>query len=124
MKNYWIKLRHDTLSTPHLAQLRDRLWRRYIECMLFAGQHGKDGRLPAKHDMAWMLHCDVEQLETELAELAAAGLLSLVDGDYYVSDFEDTQSPSKHAQYMREWREKKKAENEEKKQKAKIEIKR
>jgi hypothetical protein len=119
-KNYWLKLRHDTLSVPHLARLRDRLWRRYIEMMIFASMTEKDGELPKADDMAWLLHCDVEQLETELAELAAAGLLSIIDGRYHVSTFKDTQSPSKHAQYMKGWREKKKESQET----GKIEIKR
>lgn len=110
MKNYWIKLRHDTLSTPHIAMLRDRLWRRYIEMMLFAGKAGKDGHLPTKDEMSWLLHCDVEQLETELSELAELGLLSIIDGRYYVAEFNDNQAASKHAQYMKEWREKKKAQ--------------
>ena len=122
MKNYWIKLRHDTLSTPHIAMLRDRLWRRYIELMLFAGMAGKDGRLPSKDEIAWGLRCDVEQLETEMSELAELGLLSIIDGRYYVADFTDTQAASKHAQYMKQWREKKKTEQQQ--EKAQIEIKR
>lgn len=122
MKNYWIKLRHDVLSTPNVAMLRDRLWRRYIEMMIFAGMSGKDGRLPTKDEMAWGLRCEVEQLETEMSELAEAGLLSIIDGRYYVADFKDSQASSKHAQYMQKWREKKAAAVKE--EKTQIEIKR
>lgn len=111
-RNYWIKLKHDVLATPKIAILRDRLWRRYIEMMLFAGKTGKSGKIPPTPEMAWLLHCDPEQLETELAELASFGLLSIVDGVYHVSDYAETQAPSKHAQYMQEWREKKKDEKE------------
>lgn len=122
MKNYWIKLRHDILATPHVAMLRDRLWRRYIEMMLFAGKDGKDGRLPTKDEMAWLLHVEAEQLETELNELAEHGLLSIIDGRHHVADFSDSQASSKHAQYMKEWRDKKRQEKQE--EKADLQIKR
>ena len=109
MKRYWLKLPHDILSMPRIAMLQDRLWRRFIELLLVASKTNKAGELPSVKEISWLLRHDIEQVETELAELAEVGALSIVEGVYSVAGYEDMQAASKHAQYMREWRDKKKA---------------
>jgi len=101
---YWIKLYHETLHDRKIAQLDDRIWRRFIECLLLAGEHNKGGFLPPLDDMAWILRADKEQLETELGELVRIKVLEIVDGLYFVRKFADRQAKMSKAEYMRRLR--------------------
>jgi hypothetical protein len=98
---YWIKLYHEILHDRKMAQLRDRLWRRVMECFLLAGEANDDGYLPSMDDMAWSLRADAEQLETELTELVQLGILQVIDGRYHVTKFSQRQEPMAKAEYMR-----------------------
>ena len=98
---YWIKLYHETLDDPKMARLSDRLYRRVIECFLLAGNEHKDGLLPSLPDIAWRLHCDEEQLETELIELSNIGILSQQEGRWYVTKFAERQEKMSKAEYMK-----------------------
>ncbi len=98
---YWIKLWHEALHDRKMAQLRDRLYRRVIECFLFAGERDDEGFLPEIDDMAWNLHTDPETLETELNELAQLGILQLLEGRWHVTHFAERQAPMAKVEYMR-----------------------
>lgn len=104
---YWIKLYHEILDDPKMGRLRDRLWRRVIECFLLAGELEEDGWLPPLADMAWRLRADAEQLETELAELAAVGILEMREGRWFVSKFAERQAALSGAERMARLRERK-----------------
>lgn len=97
---YWIKLYHEILYDRKMAQLRDHLWRRVMECFLMAGEVNNGGYLPSLDDMAWTLRADPEQLETELTELVQLGILQVLDGRYHVTKFEQRQKPMSKAEYM------------------------
>lgn len=75
--SYWIKLYHEVLNDPKMGRLSDRLWRRVVECFLLAGEQGEGGFLPSIDDMAWTLRCDAGRLESELKQIAAAGIVEL-----------------------------------------------
>ncbi len=102
---YWIKLWHEILHDLKMAQLRDRLYRRVIECFLFAGQEDDDGYLPDLNQMAWTLHSDPETLETEFNELAQLGILQILEGRWHVTHFAGRQAKMSKAEYMRRKRE-------------------
>jgi hypothetical protein len=101
MTKYWIKLYHEILRDPKMARMPDGLWRRTIELFLLAGETGDDGRLPPLSDIAWLLRIEPEILETEMIELQRVGILSVVDGDWIVTKFQERQEPLPKAEYMR-----------------------
>jgi hypothetical protein len=106
--NYWIKLYHEILDDAKVGRLRVALKWRFVECLLVAGENGNDGLLPETADLAWRLRCDAEKLETDLTELSDVGLLNRVDGQWLVVKFKQRQEPSKAAQRMRRYRQRKK----------------
>ena len=85
--NYWLKLYHELNYDMKVHKLNDRQFRRMIQCFLLAGELDEDGRLPALDEMSFILHCDQEQLETELFNLTECRILSIMDGTYYVTNF-------------------------------------
>jgi hypothetical protein len=106
--NYWVKLYQDILDDPKIGRLRVELKWRFIECLLVAGENGEEGILPTAQDMAWRLRYNFEQLETDLGELAEAGLIDMVDGRWRVTKFKKRQEPSKAALKQRRYRQRKK----------------
>jgi DnaD/phage-associated family protein len=102
---YWIKLYHEILHDRKMATLDDRLWRRIIECFLFAGEVDQEGYLPSLADMAWILRVREEELETDLNELIRIGILEHREGVYYVRNFKMRQAKLPKAEYMRRLRE-------------------
>jgi len=98
---YWIKLYHEILHDPKMARMPDNLWRRCIELFLMAGENADDGSLPPIEDIAWGLRVDAEHLETEMIELQNMGILSMVDGEWYVTKFVERQAALPKAEYMR-----------------------
>ena len=107
---YWIKLYHETLHDPKVARLPDNLWRRFIECLLFAGEENDNGRLPPSGDMSWTLQRDEETLIAEFDQLARYGLLdhrtdNVLDNGYWlVVNFGKRQMPLTKADYMQRLR--------------------
>lgn len=101
---YWIKLYHEILHDRKMQRLRDRLWRRAIECFLMAGDLDEDGFLPPLGDMAWDLRLEPEILESELMELASVGILEQREGRWFVSKFAERQQTMSKAEYMRRLR--------------------
>lgn len=99
-RKYYLKLYYEMLHDPKMQRLSDRLYRRFIECLLFAGENDKDGLLPPIDDMAWTLRADAEQLETELMELARVGVVMHDAGRWIVTKFADRQATMSKAEYM------------------------
>ena len=89
--NYWLKLYHEILDDRKMAILSDRIWRRAIECFLLAGEKDEEGILPSLEDMAWRMRMESEMLETDLVELAKIGVISQIDGNWIVTNFEKRQ---------------------------------
>lgn len=123
--NYYIKVRHDTLFQPAIASLPDRLWRRFIECQLAAGATDEDGFLPPLDQLAWTLRSTEDELQRDLAALAAKGLVELRDYPlepqrWYVGSFTTTQarhySQKPDAVRQRRWRDEQKKEKKQKKE--------
>lgn len=108
--NYWIKLYHEILDDPKIGRLRVPLKWRFVECLLVAGELGNEGLLPAIEDLAWRLRCSPDNLETDLNDLAAAGLLDITEGQWNVTKFKKRQEPSQAAIRMRRYRKRKKEE--------------
>jgi hypothetical protein len=79
------------LDDPKVATLSDRLWRRFIECLLLAGDYEKEGELPSMFDMAWRLRLTEEMLETDLVDLSKCKLIEHVEGVWKVSKFKERQ---------------------------------
>lgn len=104
---YWIKLYHEILDDPKMGVLSDRLFRRTIEVFLLAGAEDEEGFLPSLNDMAWHLRQDPEMLETDLVELSKCGIISNVDGRWFVTKFAKRQAPVSDAERMRRYRERK-----------------
>lgn len=101
--NHWLKLWHETLHDPKIGRLPDRLYRRFIECLLAAGEGATErGDLPDAADLAWTLHTEEHELRAELGELARLGLLSAdEDGVYFVTKFANRQAAMDDAERKR-----------------------
>lgn len=75
---YYIKLFHELLDDAKMGRLPDNLWRRFIECLLMAGELQEGGFLPSLSDMVWRLHLESEDvLERELLRLKDVGILDV-----------------------------------------------
>lgn len=101
---FWIKLYAEMLRDRKVAELPDRLWRRFVEMILFAGEKDENGDLPPLEDMAWTLRIEASELEGELKELCDKGLLEFVASGYYIPRFDERQSAMDRASYMRKYR--------------------
>jgi len=111
---YWIKLYLEMLDDPKMGRMNDRLYRRTVETLLFAGEMGDGGFLPTLEDMSWRLRTTPEQLETDLIELSLVGILSFNDvrGRWFVNNFAERQKPSSAAERMRRYRKRNKQNSE------------
>ena len=107
MSQYWIKLYHEILDDPKMALLPDRLWRRVVECFLLAGRVNENGRLPDTRKMAWMLRTSSDDLQTDLEQLAATGIITPREGGWMVPKFQERQAPSPAKERVRQYRERK-----------------
>jgi DnaD/phage-associated family protein len=104
---YWIKLYIEILDDPKMGMMADRLFRRTIQLFLLAGDLNGSGELPSIDDMSWRLRLRTEELETDLADLASAGIVHKSDGVWIVTKFEERQAPVSDAERMRRYRERK-----------------
>lgn len=109
--NYWIKLYHEILDDPKMGRLSDSAYRRCIELFLMAGRDGNDdGTLPDFDDIAWKLRVSNQQLQQDLAELEAAGIVEIVDGNPFVTNFAKRQAKISNAEKQKAYRERKRME--------------
>jgi len=89
---YWIKLWIDILQDRKMAELSDRLWRRFIELLLIAKAEDDAGLLPDLFWTARQLGLSEEALETDLVELGKIGLVAQKDGRWLVPKFMERQT--------------------------------
>jgi hypothetical protein len=113
---YWLKLYHEMLDDPKVARLNDSIYRRFIECMLLAGELDEGGLLPPLEDMAWRLRLSETALSQDMTRLSLAGLAQLVkheEGDadgnrWYLTKFAERQAPVPADERKRQQREREK----------------
>ena len=93
---YWLKLYYEILDDPKMGRLTDRLFKRTIQIFLMAGDFQHDGLLPPIEDIAWRLRpMSVDELETDLADLASVGILHKTERGWVVTNFEKRQAKFK-----------------------------
>jgi DNA-binding transcriptional ArsR family regulator len=98
------------LDDPKVARLPDSSYRRFIECILLAGELDEGGYLPPVMDMAWRLRLDETTLTQDLARLASSELLEIKpDGRWFVTSFEKRQKGLTKQEYMRRLRDERRA---------------
>ena len=106
---YWLKLYHEMLDDPKVARLNDSAYRRFIECLLMAGELDENGLLPPLEDMAWRIRVSETALAQDMTRLALGGMVELQEHEgeerWLVSQFAKRQSPMDKAEYMRRKRE-------------------
>ena len=102
---YWLKLYHEMLDDPKVARLPDSSYRRFIECMLLAGEVDEGGYLPSIEDMAWRLRRDETSLRDDMSRLATAQLVEIKeDGRWFVTKFSDRQKAVSGAERVKRHR--------------------
>lgn len=89
---YWLKLYHEILDDPKMGMLPDSIWRRVIEMFLLAGEYDQGGLLPPLNRMAWRLRITPAELEDELTQMAAVGIVSNTDNGWLVVNFNKRQA--------------------------------
>lgn len=109
---YWIKLYHEILEDPKMALLPDNLWRRIVELFLLAGKHNDNGALPDTKILAWELRIPAEQLDAELAQIVATGIIERTESGWKIRNFEKRQAPSTNAERVRNFRERERVTHE------------
>lgn len=108
---YWIKLYIEILDDAKMGRLTDRLFRRTIQLFLIAGEYQREGLLPPTEDIAWRLRpMEIEELETDMADLASVGILHKTDQGWVVTHFEKRQAKVPVAKRMKQYRERKQQE--------------
>lgn len=128
----WVKLHLRMLHNHEVAQLPDSSYRRFTECLLFAGEERNkaieekreviEGLLPDIGYMAWTLHITVAALTDDMSRLALAGLVELHEsGRWFVTNFAKWQAPSTDAERQQQHRAKEKESTKEKETKNKEE---
>lgn len=106
MAYYYIKLYHEMLHDPKVGRLPDRLWRRFVELCLLAGETDQDGALPDIETIAWNLHLTDDELAADLQELEDIGLVTNDgDGHLVVTNFSKRQSRVSSAERVARYRE-------------------
>ncbi len=108
---YWIKLYHEILDDPKMGRLTDRLFRRTMQVFLMAGDYDADGVLPPTEDMAWRLRMGIDELETDLADLASTGIVQKKDDRWLVTKFATRQAASTGTERWRQWKGRQQREN-------------
>lgn len=108
--NYWVKLYIEILDDPKMGRLPDRLFRRAIEIFLLAGDAHLEGVLPSVDDMAWRLRLNPGTIEEDLQALEKTGIVSKVDGTWFVTKFSKRQARISDAERMQGSRDRKRRE--------------
>ncbi len=91
--NYWIKLYNEILDDPKMGTLPDRLYRRVIELFLIAGRTNKDGEIPDTQSIAWLLRQPLAEIQQDLEQIAAIGIIKKTATGWIVTKFAERQSP-------------------------------
>ena len=91
---YWIKLYHKMMHDPQVATLSDRLWRRWVECILYSADTDNDGNLGDVSDMAFYLRLKKVELDKDLDKLGEVELLEKTDEGWIIPNFKRYQYSS------------------------------
>ena len=84
----WAKVWIEILYDYKMACLSDHLWRRTIELILLAKELDPvEGYLPHIDEMAFKLRSSPELLEAELNDLAAVGIVELLQDGLFLPNF-------------------------------------
>lgn len=106
----WLKFRTNLLDNPRFIRLSDQAKALYFEVYLLAGKSDAAGLVeiadsPANiDDLAFILRRHADAVSEGLAELQAAGLVSVEAGEVTISRFTKEQGPS-YAMERAKWRE-------------------
>jgi hypothetical protein len=105
----WAKVWIEILYDYKMACLSDHLWRRTIELILLAKELDPvEGYLPHIDEMAFKLRSSPEILEAELNDLAAVGIVELLQEGWFLPNFKERQGKVSGAQRVAQHRERKK----------------
>lgn len=109
MADYWIKWYIEIIDDPKMATLPDRLWRRFSELCLLAGRlcNDKSGLLPDTRQLAWALRMSSDELQTDLVQLAATGIIESVSGGWLIPNFRKRQQAATPTERVHQHRERK-----------------
>ena len=109
---YWLKLYHEMLDDPKVARLNDSAYRRFIECLLMAGELDEGGFLPPLEDMAWRIRVSETALADDMTRLALGGMAELREHEsgerWFVSKFAKRQRALTDAERKQNQREREK----------------
>lgn len=101
---YWIKLYDEILDDPKMGTLPDRLYRRVIELFLLAGRTNRAGALPDTASIAWLLRQPIADLQQDLEQIAATGIIQPTETGWLVTKFAERQAPIPDADRKRHQR--------------------
>jgi hypothetical protein len=108
----WIRFWDHVLDDPQLQTMPAERFRILTNCWLWAARTNND--LGTIAEMSWRLRLESGVAEGHMAELIAVGLLISTDGRLSVKDWEEWQYDTDgRADYMRNWRAKKKSDRNE-----------
>jgi len=101
---YWVKLYLEIIDDYKMGKLTRTLRYRVIEMFCLAGEVNELGYLPPTEQIAWRLRENIEQLESDLIELAKVGILDQRNGRWFVVNFAKRQAPSPATERVQEFR--------------------
>lgn len=101
---YWLKLYYEIIDDYKMAQLSRSCRYRVIELFCLAGENDEDGFLPDINNMVWRLRDSAEQIQSDLQELQKVGIVEMIDGRWFVTNFYKRQQAMSPAEKMRRQR--------------------
>ncbi len=104
MADYWAKIYIEIIDDPKMATMPDRLWRRTIELFLLAKKFNREGHLPETRQLAWLLRMPIQELESDLQQIAQAGIIRPEEGGWFVVNFEKRQGASSSTERSQQYR--------------------
>lgn len=110
MSDYWAKIYIEIIDDPKMATMPDRLWRRTIELFLLAKRHNQAGYLPSTKQIAWELRMSTAEVEQDLREIAAVGIIREEAEGWFVVAFAKRQAASTSTERSQQYRKKTQAE--------------
>ena len=113
VRKFYAKLYYELLDDSKMGRLPDALWRRFVECILMAGEFDEDGFLPSTADIAWRLRLEENELCSQLEALEKVGVLDVrpfTNGQprWYVTNYSKRQQPVSGAERVRQSRQRSK----------------
>lgn len=109
MADYWIKWYIEILDDPKMATLPDRLWRRFSELCLISARVSPDksGTLPDVRQIAWVLRIQTDDLQHDLDQLCATGMVEPIPNGWLIVNFTKRQAATPTNERVKQHRERK-----------------